>query len=225
MPCSAPRNSTHADASVACPHSGTSRVGVNQRRRKHWHSWNVSLELRKKRNAVSDRLFSSAIDCISSASRPPSRSALTRQTAAGLPPNGMLVNASTCMAWHAVIAHKRPSAGSGLRSSKCGSRQRCCCTAHMHERHAGAKQPRAQYASSLAVCRLCKISSVVMQCLVRVPDSSERDLRRFDRSWQRSLELLDCHARLQCCAACAHLIHWQSLARLHGALTLILSHC
>ena len=76
-------NNVNAAARVACPHSSTSDMGVNQRIAK-----GVDPKLTK---AVSDRLFSAAIDCIVSAGNASS----SRHTAAGLPENNVSVNAST----------------------------------------------------------------------------------------------------------------------------------
>ncbi len=74
---------TNALAKVACPHRSTSVVGVNQR--------NANPSASGTKKAVSDRLFSAAIFCISGAgSHAPSG-----QTAAGFPPNGWFVKAST----------------------------------------------------------------------------------------------------------------------------------
>ena len=75
--------STNADASVAWPHRSTSAVGVNQRR--------LNASPCGWKNAVSDRLFSAAMSCISASGI----GASSGQTAAGLPANGRSVNAST----------------------------------------------------------------------------------------------------------------------------------
>ena len=75
---------TWADASVACPHSSTSTVGVNQRR-------SQSPSGRGRMKAVSAWFISLAAACIQAARGPASG----RQTAAGLPANGRSVNAST----------------------------------------------------------------------------------------------------------------------------------
>ena len=76
-------NNINAAARVACPHSSTSDIGVNQRIAK-----GIAPKLTK---AVSDRLFSAAIDCIVLAGNASS----SRHTAAGLPENNVSVNAST----------------------------------------------------------------------------------------------------------------------------------
>ena len=68
---------------VACPHRSTSKVGVN-----HLIGIGLSLIFIK---AVSERLFSNAIDCIKSSERGDSK--IT--TAAGLPENNAEANAST----------------------------------------------------------------------------------------------------------------------------------
>ena len=68
---------------VACPHRSTSKVGVN-----HLIGIGLSLIFIK---AVSDRLFSNAIDCIKSSESGDSK--IT--TAAGLPENNFEANAST----------------------------------------------------------------------------------------------------------------------------------
>ncbi len=75
--------STCAVASVACPQSSTSTVGVNQRSEKP--------RLVGTTNAVSDRFISAATFCFHEVGRLAAR----RQTAAGLPANRREVNAST----------------------------------------------------------------------------------------------------------------------------------
>ena len=72
-----------AVARVACPHKSISTLGVNHLRK------NLSLSFIKK--AVSDKLFSRAIDCITSSGNQSTKG----QTAAGFPENNLLVNAST----------------------------------------------------------------------------------------------------------------------------------
>lgn len=76
-------STTWAAASVACPQRSTSIDGVNQRSAK-LSPWSMM-------NAVSARLFSRPIACITSSLSHSSRG----QTAAGLPKNTRSVNAST----------------------------------------------------------------------------------------------------------------------------------
>src|SRR5688572_17980777 len=86
-------STTNALARVACPHSGISTVGVNQRR---WKSGPCGTKY-----AVSARLCSAAIDAsIWSGSH-----SWSGITAAGLPANGLLLNAST---WKNFIAIPPP---------------------------------------------------------------------------------------------------------------------
>ena len=70
-------------ARVACPQSSISTLGVNQR------IWTLSSFKIKK--AVSERLFSNAIDYITSSGN----HFFNGQTAAGFPLKSLLVNAST----------------------------------------------------------------------------------------------------------------------------------
>ena len=72
-----------ADASVAWPHRATAPRGVNQR--------SVNPRADGRTNAVSDGFISAAPAC----SHRVGRLAVSRQTAAGLPANARLVNAST----------------------------------------------------------------------------------------------------------------------------------
>ena len=74
---------TNADASVAWPHSSTSTVGVNQRK--------LNASPCAWKNAVSERLFSAAMSCMSASGMSPS----SGHTAAGLPAKGRFVKAST----------------------------------------------------------------------------------------------------------------------------------
>ena len=79
------RRSTWALAKVAWPQRGTSATGVNQRSRR------TPSESGRCTKAVSDRFISWAIR-----SRPSSETlSASKHTAAGLPPNGLSVNAST----------------------------------------------------------------------------------------------------------------------------------
>src|SRR6185437_6072102 len=86
-------NSSQALASVAWPQSSTSASGVNQRSR-----YLPAASFTK--NAVSARLFSSAIFCMSPSSSHDSSGTI----AAGLPPNGLSEKASTCHIFK-FIAH------------------------------------------------------------------------------------------------------------------------
>ena len=70
-------------ASVAWPHKSTSTMGENHRIKNGIDATST--------NAVSDRLFSEAMDCIVAASR----HSVTVTTAAGLPWNSSSANAST----------------------------------------------------------------------------------------------------------------------------------
>ena len=78
-------HNTCALASVACPHNATSVSGVNHRRAK------CDSPSAGARNAVSERFISAATDCIHDSSAGESR----MHTAAGLPRNGSVANAST----------------------------------------------------------------------------------------------------------------------------------
>ena len=69
---------------MAWPHRSTSATGVNHRSPKPSPLGQA--------NAVSDRFISAATCCIQSGGGSDS----SRQTAAGLPPNGSRVNESTC---------------------------------------------------------------------------------------------------------------------------------
>ena len=81
---------TWALASVACPHSATSTVGVNHRSSSSAPSPSPFTGV-VTTNAVSERFISAATACIHCSSAGASR----RHTAAGLPRNASLVNAST----------------------------------------------------------------------------------------------------------------------------------
>src|SRR4051812_34109131 len=78
---------TKPEARVAWPQSSTSTVGVNQRRPRT----SALLPRPTSMNAVSERLFSAAIACITASGSGVS----TRQTAAGFPANGRSAKAST----------------------------------------------------------------------------------------------------------------------------------
>src|SRR6185503_18073052 len=97
--------STCALASVACPQSATSTAGVNQRRRKPSPSG--------CRNAVSLRFISPATRCIHASSRGPDNT----HTAAGLPPNGFAVKASTT--WTVRFTRFRASLPRKQKRAKC----------------------------------------------------------------------------------------------------------
>ena len=103
--CPSPNSSAAAAASVACPHSGTSTAGVNQRSRKCEHSAKSSASseaevasfssVAHSTKAVSERFISAAMACRTTSSSG-SAGRGSRTTAAGFPPKASGVKASIC---------------------------------------------------------------------------------------------------------------------------------